>query len=297
MVEAKAVDIDELHAQSKIRPVVIEQLQVDRSYQRDPSQRLVELLSEDYDIISAELLLISDRGDRNGGDVQGGLFIVNGQHRTLAARKAGMTKLDARVVDLTEVDDPARIEAKFRLRTNVRVGDKSLERFKAQVRSRDPESLAIVQILAKFDTQINEVPTAEAGINSVAGVERLYRQDEGALLAEVLQVIRDAYGHVGGKAASASTLAGLAWFVIKHGQESDRDRFIEKLHEAGPAALHRRGITTQAAMGGALWMNYYRAMVDFYNDRLHDKNKLEWRLRGASGRGGNSIASTSWSAG
>lgn len=154
MVEAKAVDIDELHAQSKIRPVVIEQLQVDRSYQRDPSQRLVELLSEDYDIISAELLLISDRGDRNGGDVQGGLFIVNGQHRTLAARKAGMTKLDARVVDLTEVDDPARIEAKFRLRTNVRVGDKSLERFKAQVRSRDPESLAIVQILAKFDTQI-----------------------------------------------------------------------------------------------------------------------------------------------
>lgn len=286
----EAVDVEALHAASTIERVRLTELKIDRSYQRDPSQRMVDDIASNWDEVASELLLVSQRGEREDPR-ESGMFIVNGQHRSLGARKKGLEDVWARIIDLTEFEDPAAVEATFRLRTNVRMGDKPLERFKAQVRAGSEESLAIVAILAKFDTEINEAPNLEYGINAVSGVEKLYRVDEGKLLTETLQLIKDTFGHISGKTSSAAMLVGTAWFVLKHSEETSRDRIVERLNAAGTAAIERRARTAQATMGGTLWMNVYRAEVDFYNERLHDNNKLEWRLKGASSFKG---ASASW---
>jgi hypothetical protein len=229
------------------------------------------------------LVLISNRGTRPAdGDVKGGLWVVNGQHRCKAAVKLGHEKIWARVIDLRHVDDPAALEAGFRLKTNVRMGDRPLERFKAQLRSGDEESLAIVAMLAKFDTEINMVPQQDSGINCVSTIEQLYRVDDGSILQEVLEVIRDSFGYVGAKNVNAATLKGIAWFIKQHAEESDRSRLCEKIAMIGPAALDRRARAHQSTMGGALWMNVYRSMVEMYNDKLRESNRLEWKTRGAS---------------
>lgn len=278
---AVEVDVIALHSASTIEKVRVSELKVDRSYQRDPSQRLVDDIAENWDEVSSELLLVSQRGIRDLAE-ESGMFIVNGQHRTLGARKRNLEEVWARVIDLSEFEDPASIEATFRLRTNVRMGDKPLERFKAQVRAGNPESLAIVDILGRFDTEVNTAPNVEYGINAVSGVEKLYRVDDGKLLTETLQLIKDTFGSVSGKQSSSSMMVGLSWFILKHAEETDRTRVVEKLNSAGTKAIERRARTAQATMGGSLWMNVYRAAVDFYNERLHDNNKLEWRLKGAS---------------
>lgn len=285
MEGSAVIDIERLQATSKIRKVNLADLQVDRSYQRDPSMTLIDTIAENWDEVASELLLISDRGTRPEEDpVDGGLWIVNGQHRSLAARKKGIKSVDARIIDLSEHPDPAAVEAIFRLRTNVRMGDKSIERFKAQLRAGNEESVKIEKLLARFDTEINVTgPSQEGGINAVTTVEKLYRFDNsGGLLSEVLQMITDTYGTISGRAASGPVLTALGWFILKHGEEADRSRVVAQLKSVGLEALDRRGRTIASTMGGTLWMNYYRAIVDFYNDRLRDSSKLEWKLRGAS---------------
>ena len=148
------------------------------------SERLVDDIAANWDEVASELVLYSDRGDRPNDE--GGLWIINGQHRTAAAQKRGMKKIWARVVDLTDVEDPGAIEADLRLKTNKRIGDMPAQRFKAQLRAGDPESIHIRDILAGFDSQINEVADGTQGINSVSAVEKLYRVDDGKLLTESL---------------------------------------------------------------------------------------------------------------
>lgn len=275
---------EELHLSSVIAEVPLSKMGIDRSYQRQPSQSLVEDIAANWDIVASELVLVSDRGVRpEDGEVRGGLWLVNGQHRSLAARKLGHETIWARVVDLSGEEDPAAVEAALRLKLNVKLGDRPLERFKAQLRAGDEDSLKIVSILARFGTHINESPDVNVGINAVSTVEALMGQDPtGALLSETLEVLRDSFPALAGRVVSASMLKGLAWFIEQHSEAVDRNRVVTKLREAGTEMIHRRAVTNQSTMGGASWMNYYRAIVDLYNDSLRVSSRLEWQLRRAN---------------
>src|SRR5580765_700984 len=151
---ARDENADRVHASSRVGKVQLADLQVDPSYQRTPSAKLVDEIEQNWDIVASELLLVSDRGVRpEDSPVLGGLFLVNGQHRSIAARRLGIKSLDARIIDMSEEDDPAMIESKFRLKTNVGLRDRATEKFKAKLRSGDADSVHIVQILAKCGTE------------------------------------------------------------------------------------------------------------------------------------------------
>lgn len=274
--------LNELHANSKIEKVPLAKLQVDFTYQRDTSEKLVDEIANNWDVIASELILVSNRGTRPaGGDVKGGYFIVNGQHRSKAAQKKGLDSIDARIIDLRKEDDPAAIEAGFRLKTNVRLGDRSLERFKAQLRAGDPESLAIQGLLKQFDAEINQQPNTDTGINAVVTIEKIFRVDDGALLRDTLTLVKDVWKYVGGKYTSSPLMYGIAWFIEKHAEESDRTRLVSKLEGIGLAVLEQRARTIKLTMGGSLWVNYYRAIVELYNEQLREKKRLQWKLRGS----------------
>src|SRR5215471_2071891 len=133
---------EEHQAKSRIGKVDLSKLKVDITYQRTPSPSMVDQIEENWDIVSSELLLVADRGDRpEGGEVEGGLFLINGQHRSLAARRKGIKSLEARILDLSDEEDPAAIEAHYRLDTGVGLSDKATEKFKARIRAGDEESI------------------------------------------------------------------------------------------------------------------------------------------------------------
>jgi hypothetical protein len=284
---------EEMKSSSKIAKVVLSKLQIDQSYQRTPSPALVEEIETNWDALASELLLVSDRGDRNGSDIIGGLFLVNGQHRSLAARRKGITSLDARVIDLSEEPDPGSIEAKYRLTTNIGLRDRAVERFKAQVRSGDAESVDIVKILAQAGTEIQFNPADEFGIVAVSTIEQIYRVDNvGALLRNTLELIKDAYGGFGGKASNSAMLKAVAWVILVHYEQTDITRLTNKMKEVQAEAIDRRARTIQGTMSGSLWFNYYRAIIDLYNDKLTDSRRLEWISRGARTLGGKARKET-----
>jgi len=276
--------IDVIHANSKIIEVDLIKLQVDGSYQRDINETLVDEIANDWDEIASELILVSDRGKRPAdSEVKGGLFVINGQHRSKAAQKKGLTKIWARVIYLQDHPDPGAIEADFRLKTNKRVRDNPLERFKAQLRAGVEESEDIVKILKKLGTYINTANLPETGINAVATIEQVYRFDEGSLLGDTGRLIKDTFGEFQGRYASSSFVKGVAWFIDKHAEETDRDRLSAKLKELGLSGLMNRARTTRMTMMGSEWLNVYRVLVDMYNENLSEKNRLHWKYRG-SGR-------------
>src|SRR5262249_10893169 len=112
--------------------------------------------------------------------------------------------------------------------------------------------------------------------------EKLYQVDKGRLLTETLAVIRDAFGSVNAKNAPVAMMVSIAWFTLQHEQEVDRNRFVERLHEVGVAAIDRRARTMQATMLGTIWVNYFRVMAEIYNDKLRLGSRLVWKERGAS---------------
>lgn len=277
--------LEELHATSKVIQVVLEYLRVDRTYQRQPSQHLIDRIFNEWSIVAAEQILVSNRGKRpEDGEIEGGQFIVNGQHRVWAARRRGILKLEARVIDLTEVENPVGIEAAFRLQTGLRLGDKIYERFKAQLTAGDPESIDILRILTKHGTKPQMQP-GDGGITAIATVERVYRLDDtGVLLDETFDLISDIWGGFDEKKASAVTMKGFAWFIAVHSMESNRDRLIERMQAMTSAQADARARQFAGVQGGALWMNFYILLLDIYNDGLSPKQKLQITRTGAAMR-------------
>lgn len=264
----------------RLEVVPLDDLNIDHSYQRDLDANLVQSIARNWDIVGAGPITVSRRED-------GSLWIINGQHRAAAARVAGETEILAQVVEGYDRES----EAGLRLKMNHRRSDRSQERFKAQVAAGDRESLAIVEILSGFNTRINPHPEANRGINSVTAVEKLYRKDNGVQLVRVLEVVRDAWTEVGGPFVSVSLLNSISWFLERHDQEMKRERFVERLRAEGVEAIDRKARSHMAAWGGALWMNYYRAMVEIYNKQLPMTSRLAWKtavkkVSGAFG-GGN----------
>lgn len=262
--------LDALIGTGTIEEVDYEDLNVDEHYQRTLDHGLVNRIAQNWNAAAADPILVSKRAD-------GTMWIVNGQHRAAGAKQAGHTKIMARVV---EGLDRAG-EAELRLRGNTRRGDTAQERFRAQVAAGHQQSIDILQVCADFETQINYTPNVHTGINSVSAVEALYEKDKGVTLVRVFEVIQDAWGTVGGKYVSVSSLKAIAWFLDVH-RDAQRDRLVQRLQQVGIDELDRKARSHKAAQGGAMWVNYYRAMVEEYNHRLGEGARLMWRTTGAA---------------
>lgn len=273
-----ARSLDDLAGAGIFELVRLEDLHIDESYQRDLSRDLIERIKHEWDPAACGAIVVSRR-------VNGDLYIVNGQHRAAAAKEKGLAEILAQVI----VGLSSKEEAELRLMGNTRRSDTAQERFRAQVAAGHPESIAIQQIARQFGTRINPAPDQKAGINSVGAVEDLYRwDDKGMMLTAVLETVHEAFGYIGGKVASQAMLKGIGWFLDKHRNEIDLRRFRERLAAVGPDHIDRKARSFKGAIGGALWMNYYRSMVEEYNQRLTEGQRLEIKTGGWSSKAGSS---------
>lgn len=268
---------DDLHAESKITEVPISKLRVDMSYQRTPNQDFIDELAREWDVIKTELILVSDRGERpDDGSIEGGYFIVSGQHRVRAAHKLGLQRITARVIDLSKVEDPGAIEAHYRRGTNRSIGDRSMDVFKAKVREGDEDAVGLVALLRSHKTEINFGDAQlDSGINAVSACEQVYARDQGSVLNETLETIRIAWGEINPRNTSANMIKAISWFIASHGLETDRGRFVEKISQFTPVQLVSRANQMQAMMGKSKWLNLYFVFVELYNEKLIDRNKLK----------------------
>ena len=285
--ETRVADISEmLNHTSKTLDVPIPTLRIDRRYQRTPSQGLVDELSRNWNVIAAEMILVSDRGERDWGkeepEWEGRYFIVSGQHRVMAARKKGLTKIHARVIDLSGEKEPWTLEAHYRRLANRRLQDRAVDVFKTKVVEGDPDALRIVEILSQFKVQINYMPESDRGLNSVSTVERVYARDEGSTLIETLELIKQVYGEIKPTTAGSDMMMGYSWFISQHSLDIDQARLVEKLQLLTPSQLKGRAQQMKSTMGKSTWMNIYVVLVDLYNEKLSPRNQLQLNFKNSA---------------
>jgi hypothetical protein len=252
----------------ELEVVTIDDLQVDHRYQRDLNQTFVELILADYDPVAADVLTISRRED-------GSEWIVNGQHHAAAARLAGETEALAWVYEGLSVMQ----EADLRLKANHRKSDTHLDRFHAAFEAGRENAVQIVRLTEEFGTRVNRSGNSHTGINAASALEAVYKVDEGLLLRRTLKFLRDTYGQIGGDNAQEAMIRGVSWFILQHSTEASMVDVRDRLEKAGVEEIVRKARTTKAAMGGSLWINVYRAMVEIYNYRRSMQHRIEWRTK------------------
>lgn len=265
----------------------IEDLRVDPVYQRDLRHDLVEAIGRDYDIVKAGPILVSRRKD-------GKMYVVDGQHRMAGALIAGEVEIFAHVVE--GLDE--KKEAALRLARNDRRSDSTFEKFRTRLVMGDEKAERMVEIAFQANTQINTAPNLHSGINAISACEQLYDADgKGVWLQRVLQAINDAFGQVNAVTASAAMMKAIAWFLDRHvltDKEATYKEFIERIERVGPEDIRRKAVNQKAAMGGASWLNHYRALVEIWNFGRQEKNKLHWKTVGSISTLGEDYAPSGW---
>lgn len=274
LTDAAVTGID-LNGLGSAEVLEIAEIQVDPDYQRDLRHDMVNQIAREYDIVKAGPILVSERDD-------GSVWCVDGQHRMTGAAQAGETQIFAHVVHgLTQAQ-----EAELRLARNDRRSDSLAEKFRTRLVMGDEKAHAIVEVARQQGTEINLIPNSNHGINAIATVEILYDIDgTGVWLARTIRAIKEAFGEdeLNPTTCSTSMLKAVCWFMAQHvdAHEANYDEFVNRVGAVGVDDLRRKAVSHKAANGGALWVNYYRAIVEVWNFRRQEKNLLRWKTVGS----------------
>lgn len=242
---------------------------VDMEYQRPLDQRKVEQIREDWDPIAADAIVLSLRTKKIAA-------IVNGQHQLQAAILEGEECLLAEIFTGLNVSR----EADLRLKKNNSRPDTALEKFYARVAQEKPKggkATKLVKVLAEFDTAINRSPNKSYGINCVSTVERIFERGDGTILRRTLKLLGETYGgKLAGPIVASSLLEGTAWFLTVHEGEYSWRKLSDQMKKNGPEGIYDMARGFKRAMGGADWLNHYRAIVEAYNKSIRNPDgKLE----------------------
>lgn len=263
----------EIAGTGSLEAVEIDLLKFDHVYQRDLSASHVQEMAENWDPRVAGAIVVNRRPN-------GELQVIDGQHRTAAAKMAGEKNILALVYEGME----RTTEAGMRVKGNFRRADNTQERFRARVAAKDKTAVAIDRICKNFDTRINTTPMQDQGINAVGTVEAIYTIDGGVRLTRVFEIIQRSWGDVKGDHATVGIMKGLAWLLEHNSEKLDVNRLVDRMQAEGSQGIQRKAQSHQAAHGGSFWMNWYRALVEIYNTKLPEGKRLRWTTGGKGTR-------------
>lgn len=249
--------------------VTVAELNVDRSYQRQPREDLVGRIARNYDLVLAGYITVNRRAD-------GSLWIVDGQQRWMGARKAGEREMFAMVVDgLTPEEEAAYYTALNRGRRALT----SIEIFRSAFRCHDPSAVEIVEVVYDLGGSIAGISGSRETIQAVSALESVHGRGGRRMLVAVLEIIRDSFGGLNRTTCQSQIIMALFNVLTTH-PELDRARLTKKLEAIGDKNLRQRAGAIGAAFGSVNEYTYYLAICQTYNHGLR-KNLLKPKAKSA----------------
>jgi hypothetical protein len=249
----------------------IEVLRIDDSYQREFRERVVkEILEKGYDLNAAGLITVSERPPAHG-QRDPRYFIVDGQHRAAAAKRAGETDVLVKIVRFQGGEAKLRMqEAELRGKLGIRKADTPMERFKHRLAAGDEPTREIDRMVESYGGII-ALSQGAKGIQSLGTLEKIHKAGN---LDRVLKIIKVGWDTFDGRAGESASLTAFNWLTTKHGDKLDENRLTRVMKNLPPEAVHARATVIQSISGGSLWKNYYRAIIEAYNHRQPEQRKL-----------------------
>lgn len=266
---------------SELEIVPLDELHIDHEhYQRAANRAKVAEIAGKFDIDVCGIITVNRR-------TNGLMYVVDGQHRVLAAAKAGHVELFAQVYQgLTRKDESWLFEQK----NSTHGPMKALAQFKARLEYGDPVAKAMQKVAVGLGSKINDEGVANnaSGINAVASCEWVFSEKGGGSkgLYEVLSLLNDSFGKLGGEGVHGEIIKGAYHFLCAHRSEYDRKKLVRKLALVGPEGLKSNAHDFRRLEGSGGYLNYYRAIRHAYNAGTKNAdNRLDEKLRFEKGRG------------
>lgn len=234
-------------------------LRVDESYQRGPTEVKIKSIARDWSWIACGAIIVADRENI--------FYVVDGQHRVLAARRRSDIKVLPCIVFETL---NAVAEARGFLAANTqRKPISGLDRFRALVVTNDPAALLVKKLCDQVGREIKGSPTP----NSVRCVSTMLRQasSAGGVLERLWPLL---HALVEGQPMSERLVDGLV-YVEQHmpdGESLIDRKWRERVMRVGATAM-MDGATKAAAFyakGGAkVWaIGIVQALNHKHRNRL-----------------------------
>lgn len=232
-------------------------LAIDARTQRATIPARVRSLARRFDIDKVGILTVSVR--------DGVAYIVDGQHRYLAALEAGYADEKVPCYVYHNLSEPE--EAELFLALNDARAVSPLDRYEVGLVAGDPTCLGVQAILNRWGLTVSRT-CADGKVQCISKIMAMYERDP-ALLEVACAVIIKAWG-TKRSALEQVIFGGMAQVLGRYNGELDKARLIERMakYSGGPSALigHARGLkdfrnvpVTRAAA---------EIMVDAYNKGL-----------------------------
>lgn len=195
--------------------------------------------------------------------VKGKYYIVDGQHRWMAARSAlGAGQLIPCMV--FDVETPEEAAGLF-LAANKHKNVKALDKFFVQLVRRDANALAVQAILKKHDLAISR-NGSEGCVRAVDACISVFNRQRGAqTLDRVIGILRSAWGR-DADAYHSALIRGLGVIIAKYGEALDDGDLARKLaKECTPLAFIGKVRALQSAQGSTIALAAAAKFIITYN--------------------------------
>lgn len=182
-------------------------MKVDRqSYQREEKRHIMNMV-KNWDDEQCSILLVNYRSD------EGYFYVIDGQHRTIAASLLGLEYLVCEIYKDLTVEE----EAKRYLQYNT--GTKSLspfDTFKANICWGESTDVAIKEVCDKHDIEIIDRKSKNRSLRSVSSARDIMRNGGILALDWIFSLIEDAHWEDFKESYSSDILKGLQSIYIKY---------------------------------------------------------------------------------
>ena len=254
-------------SKSDSSPIFIEldALQIDRSYQRHDyiNSRVIKTIASDFNELLAGVLTVGKRRD-------GTLWVVDGQHRVLGAKRAGLKSLVCVVFDSRGSEHEA--EVFYELNTK-RTGINCISIYRALLTQGEEATVNIQQLLDKYGFAIGK-KTGEFG--AANAIRDTYKS---GVLDRVLHVIKESFS---GDSKSWKWMFGSSHFIQmltliykRHGEEIDDDRMALVLARLGFYDYQKLASRFAGTTGNRASKIAPEFIDAIYNNNLR-KNRIRW---------------------
>lgn len=236
------------------------------SYQRQVDSEHAKHIAETFDVRKALVIIVSKREN-------GELFVVDGQHRVIAALQHDANILLPCIVyeGLSEAEEAALFAELTRERRAMSAHDV----FWADLIAGSTDAVGVHRIVNSTGYHLHRTEGMSTALYCYSALRSAYNSDDGDSLQSILTTTMRAWGP--GEPPTAQIVKAIHAFVIQYKGEYDPDRLVHVLSrhtkrqfDAKLKEAHQYfGEYSGSTHGG-------RAIREFYNRGLRSKRLREW---------------------
>lgn len=259
--------IEKLNKPSYLKEMHAGDFSIDPRVQRELNEQRVDEMAADFRPDSLGLLTASER-------IDGRIYILDGMHRMVAARRA---EYDEGIATRIFKDLTLQEEAGLFLTLNATRVVSPIDKFRARVTLGDRIAVNINKILEMHGLQVNWSAAQQSNsVSAIVTLEKVYRGAGVRTAGEYSDLVDKVIGSIKRTqdtnekqtVYSRVMIEGLGIFWATFGKSVDRDRLDFALGSLTPAQLNTRARNRREANGGTIGENAAEVIWSVYNNRL-----------------------------